>query len=656
MKFTFATMIKLITLTLLLALVAGCSGSSDAGKGGVTAQLQWPSAKTTAKSVALAPAGVATVRFVVSGPSMTTMQQDFIASAGAGTMPGIPVGSGITFTAQGLDSNNNLIYQGSKFGLGVTAGQVTNAGTIVMTSTSGAFVSAAGDYPNNHNEKLSVDANGNVVGINLTSNATVFTGTLISTTDATVFGFAGKFVADGVTLSGTLNTTTGVFSGTTSTNASWTATKAVPAYSNATLSGAWLMLSGGNGNNIYVIGDGNGVLSGAGFFNSATPAGSYSVQANGAYTMSAGVIPFFGSLTSSTAGSISYTNGGVTITNSLVKVANLAACQGMWNGTVTETSTHAISLTVDSTGTITAATGFTAPVAGKMFCESGNVVAFFKTGATDAFNQVNITGTLSGSSITGTVYNNSGMASVGTVSLTKAVDYLAAAGTYDYVGSDGITTRLTIDSVGNAAGIKTSGTGGNSPFPGTITVGATAGTFDVTFIPAPGVAISGTLNTATGTMSGVWADTSLSGTWTATKSTTAPVGNITYDVLSGAGHYILDSDTVYDHLYLSYNGTTLVEEKSTLSAGVWGAAVPNDPATSANGAVITSWNADGSASMGSTTGSYTSTNVSGQTIPGFTATFPSGSKSYTNNMGASVYYNRTAFNALLSAKGLPAVR
>lgn len=426
MKITFATIIKLVTLTLLLALVAGCSGSSDAGKGGITAQLQWPLAKTTAKTVAMAPAGVATVRFVVSGPSMTTMQQDFLASAGSATMPGIPVGIGITFTAQGLDSNNNLIYQGSKFGLSVTAGQVTNAGTISMTSTSGAFASAVGDYPNNHNEKLSVDANGNVVGINLTSSATVFTGTLISTTDATVFGFAGKFVADGVTLSGTLNTTTGVFAGTTSTNASWTATKTVPVYSNATLSGVWISTQmGTKGSPMYFTFDGAGTISDVSAFNLSTPPGTYNVNKDSTYsiTLQPANFTLTGGLSSATAGTIAYQTDSSTIN----KVPDLSKCQGSYSGTLSDgTTSYTVSFNVDATGTISSLSssipGVTTATNSKFFSlADGTAVFMLHTDATSVpYKQIKGVGTLVNGQFTGTMEVDSNTIT-GTVTMTKAV-------------------------------------------------------------------------------------------------------------------------------------------------------------------------------------------------------------------------------------------
>lgn len=272
------------------------------------------------------------------------------------------------------------------------------------------------------------------------ANSTAFT---VGTAGSfTITGIGSFSVTAGTLPSGvTFSQSTGVLSGTpaagtngsypitiTASNGGLTATQtftltvivATPTYSNASLSGVWLM-GGGSQNNLYIVSDGNGSLSASGNFNPGTPPGTYSVQANGTYSLTInstydGAIPFTGTLTSSTAGTIAWAGGSGTIS----KVASLSATQGTWSGTVMETTAHAISLTVDATGTITSSTGFTGTVTGKMFSQSGNVVAFFTTGATDAFKQVNITGTLSGSTITGSVYNEGTSSSaVATVTLTK---------------------------------------------------------------------------------------------------------------------------------------------------------------------------------------------------------------------------------------------
>ncbi|MEI6209494.1 MAG: DUF1566 domain-containing protein [Desulfuromonadales bacterium] len=137
MKNTIIIVQNMIMALAVLFLITGCSGSvnsaSSTGEtGAIVARLVWSDAKPTAKTVDLAPAGVATVRFVISGSSMATVQQDFAASAGTGTIGGVLAGSGRTFTAQGLDGSGTVTYQGSVSNVTVQPGQTTDVGTITM--------------------------------------------------------------------------------------------------------------------------------------------------------------------------------------------------------------------------------------------------------------------------------------------------------------------------------------------------------------------------------------------------------------------------------------------------------------------------------------------------------------------------------------------
>jgi hypothetical protein len=131
-----------ILLSAAIFILAGCSGSgtstSTNGQGAVTAKLVWKSNKAAAKSVASAPTGVAIVRLAISGPGMTPVQNDFPAADGRGTLSNVPVGSGLTVTASGLDSSGVITYQGSVSNKVVTNGQTTDVGTITMLAVSGA--------------------------------------------------------------------------------------------------------------------------------------------------------------------------------------------------------------------------------------------------------------------------------------------------------------------------------------------------------------------------------------------------------------------------------------------------------------------------------------------------------------------------------------
>jgi hypothetical protein len=143
----------LVLCLFLLAVLAGCSsgGASSQGSGVVTAEqetgkiaviLDWGTvSKTTMKTVLSAPAGVVTVRIIVSGPGITaSIQKDFPAATGNGLIEGVPAGSGRTVTAQGLDASGTATHQGTATNITVTAGQTTDAGTITMSANSSETV------------------------------------------------------------------------------------------------------------------------------------------------------------------------------------------------------------------------------------------------------------------------------------------------------------------------------------------------------------------------------------------------------------------------------------------------------------------------------------------------------------------------------------
>jgi hypothetical protein len=109
----------------------------------------------------LAPAGVATVRIIVSGVGISPdIQSNFAASAGTGEVPGIPAGSGRTVTAQGLDSGGTVLYQGIVSNITVTAGLTTNVGTITMVDVVPPVTTASpvgGTYASAQNVSLTAN-------------------------------------------------------------------------------------------------------------------------------------------------------------------------------------------------------------------------------------------------------------------------------------------------------------------------------------------------------------------------------------------------------------------------------------------------------------------------------------------------------------------
>ncbi|OGU18365.1 MAG: hypothetical protein A2076_05400 [Geobacteraceae bacterium GWC2_53_11] len=133
-----------VLLSTMIFALAGCGGTSttQSGQGAISAKLVWNN-KTVGKSVASAPVGVAKVRLAISGSGMTTIQHDFPAADGNGTLNYIPVGSGLTVSASGLDSSGTIIYEGSVGNVAVQSGMTTDVGTITMTAVTPALFTTA---------------------------------------------------------------------------------------------------------------------------------------------------------------------------------------------------------------------------------------------------------------------------------------------------------------------------------------------------------------------------------------------------------------------------------------------------------------------------------------------------------------------------------
>ncbi len=132
----------IIVIVLMLLLVSCGSHTASVVKstGSIKATLVWVDSNGKVmqsvgqKHASTAPPSVATVRIIVTASDMNAIQQNFPASAGQGQIDGIPAGANRTFTAEGLDSNGTVIYQGSISGVTIQAGQTTNVGTVVLTA------------------------------------------------------------------------------------------------------------------------------------------------------------------------------------------------------------------------------------------------------------------------------------------------------------------------------------------------------------------------------------------------------------------------------------------------------------------------------------------------------------------------------------------
>jgi hypothetical protein len=196
-------------------------------------------------------------------------------------------------------------------------------------------------------------------------------------------------------------------------------------FSNASLSGVWLTSQlGTNGDPLYLVSNGAGTFTDIGAFNLSTPPGTYTVNADGTYSMPFGFATLTGSLTSSTAGIVTYSGFNGTIN----KVADLSKCQGSYTGTIiggsSSNSTYTIAFSVDSTGNIGSFTsnipGATTITNSKFYSlPDGTAIFMIRTNATgQEYKQIKGTGTLSNGNFTGSLSLDSN-AGNGTVTLAK---------------------------------------------------------------------------------------------------------------------------------------------------------------------------------------------------------------------------------------------
>lgn len=149
MKLRIITIAYQLLIISTLFFLAGCGGgggtaiSSGSGTGAITAKVVAASTVKSASAqktdVATLP-GVVTVRFSVSGPSMTTISKVFPVDDRRGTVDGVPAGTGRMLTVQGLNSSGVVIYGGNITNITVTEGQTSDIGTVTLqpvTSTTG---------------------------------------------------------------------------------------------------------------------------------------------------------------------------------------------------------------------------------------------------------------------------------------------------------------------------------------------------------------------------------------------------------------------------------------------------------------------------------------------------------------------------------------
>ncbi len=136
----------------------------------------------------------------------------------------------------------------------------------------------------------------------------------------------------------------------------------------------------------------------------------YQVQADGALSATvespqnefcdSGEFTVYGTLTSPTTGTLTLSEEVA----QMRKVDDPSACQGDWEGVLTEVGTrqeYAVTFSVGSDGSVTSFTGFPPPVTGSMFADEGSVAGFLRASSDAAYFDLKVLGTLSGASVTG---------------------------------------------------------------------------------------------------------------------------------------------------------------------------------------------------------------------------------------------------------------
>lgn len=159
-------------------------------------------------------------------------------------------------------------------------------------------------------------------------------------------------------------------------------------YSNASLDGPWIIeISGVETYDyaVYLVFNGQGSITDMGAMNVPDSAGSYSVAPNGAisgFVWSDGYVPFTGQMqTDSTA---VFHMGALELP--LLKVKDLGACSGCWQGQFVQDGTNVtydVVMVINPNGELESCPGFAAPVEGRFLYQSGCLAGHFTTGETE---------------------------------------------------------------------------------------------------------------------------------------------------------------------------------------------------------------------------------------------------------------------------------
>ena len=144
----FANFLFYIACISLIVFISACGDAdySSSGSGSIAFSIEWrdaPTIKNTeasiiARNLSCGDVGVETIEADVydESGSFLVSGDPWLCSAHQGTVYNIPVGSNRKFIVLGKDINENVIYQGEKTGITISAGQETNVGTVVVEPTS----------------------------------------------------------------------------------------------------------------------------------------------------------------------------------------------------------------------------------------------------------------------------------------------------------------------------------------------------------------------------------------------------------------------------------------------------------------------------------------------------------------------------------------
>jgi hypothetical protein len=147
MRTNIISLLSVFIIASILTILGGCGGGTSNtptvtatatpdATGSIAVSLAWASnTKSTSKSVAALPSTVKTIRIIVSATGMTSVQQNFDATTGSGTISGVTAGTGRTVTAEALDSTGSITHKGAAKNITVIAGKIADAGIITMNTT-----------------------------------------------------------------------------------------------------------------------------------------------------------------------------------------------------------------------------------------------------------------------------------------------------------------------------------------------------------------------------------------------------------------------------------------------------------------------------------------------------------------------------------------